>query len=91
MKLQHLFQLYATTHYLKAAISAQLKMASDININIPWISVVDTIDALKGTITYEQSLKEKNALISNAKYKIDLDASIALSAKLIHQFTRISV
>jgi len=66
-------------------------MASNTSIHISWIGIVNTIDALKAAIVYEQLLKEKTELASNSQYKIDLEASIALTAKLIYQLTSISI
>ncbi|CAF3973417.1 unnamed protein product [Rotaria sp. Silwood2] len=91
IKLQRLFQLHSTAYYLKSAISSQLKMASNTNISIAWTGIVNSIDALKASIAHEQLLKEKTGLGSEVKNKIDLEASIALSAKLLYQLTRISI
>lgn len=53
--------------------------------------MINTIDALKETILYEQALKEKTGLNADIKLKIDLESSIALSAKLIYQLTQVSI
>jgi hypothetical protein len=76
---------------LKAAISAQLKMAANTNLRLSWSSTVHTVVVLKSAIVHEQLLQEKTGLASDINSKIDLETSIALSAKLIYQLSRISI
>jgi hypothetical protein len=66
-------------------------MAANTNLRLTWSFTVDTVDALKASMIHEQSLKEKTGLASDINSKIDIETSIALSAKLIYQLSRISI
>jgi hypothetical protein len=65
-------------------------MILNTDLRLHWNDVVNAVDALKEAIAYEQSLLNQTDQISDIKAKIDFDASIALSAKLIHQLTKLS-
>jgi hypothetical protein len=65
-------------------------MILNTDLRLHWNDVVNAVDALKEAIAYEQSLLNQTDQISDTKAKIDFDASIAFSAKLIHQLTKLS-
>ncbi len=66
-------------------------MAVNTRLHLSWSFTVHTVDELKAAITHEQLLQVKPELASDINSKIDLQASIALSAKLIYQLSKISI
>lgn len=88
--MNHLIKVHSTAFYLKAAVSAQIKVALLTKLRLSWADAVDNVSAFKMDAQLEQLFMTEMASSNHILSKIDCSVSITMSSKLAYQLTKLA-